>query len=194
MPIPLGILAAAGVQPGGGAGVYELIQTVSVGSGGQASITFANLNNYASVYQHLQVRYTSRVSENIGGEGTFYTRLNGDTGANYARHMLRANGSSATSIGDPNMSSPDVGFTPGSESAANIWSSGIIDLLDPFESKNKTMRTLSGYTSGYKIASLSSVLWRNTNSVTSWSFHAYGSFVFVQGSRFSIYGIRSVNP
>jgi hypothetical protein len=189
MPFGLGFFATAGA--GGAAGSFDLLET-QVLTGNTASITFSSLSTYASTYQHLQLRYTARVTENIGGAGTFYLNVNSDTGSNYARHFLRGNGSSVVTASLTSTNAPDIGYTAGSESAANIFSAGVIDILDPFETtKYKTMRTSSGLVSGYKEVWLSSLLWQNTNALSSISLETYGSHSFVQYSRFSLYGIKA---
>jgi hypothetical protein len=169
---------------------FHHLETVRLSSSA-ASVTFSNLEQYSD-YQHLQVRYTSRVSETIGGAGTFYVNLNSDTGANYARHQLRGNGSSVSSSSLTSTASPDVGFTTGAESAANIFGVGSIDILDPFETtKTTTIRSLTGLSSNYNTVCLGSVVWLNTAALTSLQFETYGAHNFVGGSRFSLYGIKA---
>jgi hypothetical protein len=185
MLIPLGILAGSG----GVADSYDLIATEILTSN-QASITFSSLGTYSSTYKHLQIRYASRITENVGGAGTFYINLNADTGSNYARHALRGNGSTVTSIGASSMSTPDIGYTAGSESAANIFGAGVVEILDPYATKNKTLRTFSGLVSGSKELAIHSVLWNNTASLTTLTFETFGADSFVTGTRFSLYGIR----
>ena len=187
----LGVLAAQAEGAVAG-GTYDLLET-EILTGSQASVTFSSLNStYGADYQHLQVRFTSRITETVGGAGTFYVNVNGDTGSNYARHNLRGDGSSVLSYALTSSSTPDIGFTAGAESAANIFSAGVIDILDPFETtKYTTMRSASGLASGYKEVWLGSVLWMNTAALTSISFETYGVWEFVTGSRFSLYGLRS---
>jgi hypothetical protein len=75
---------------------FELVQTVTVGSGGSSSIDFKSI---PGTYTDLLVAYSLRCT--LTG-GPFYfgdcaVRLNDDTGSNYNRFVSRAReGSSAT--------------------------------------------------------------------------------------------------
>mgnify|MGYP003645637262 FL=1 len=57
-PLPLGILALAGVTGGGAA--YELLETTTLNSGA-SSITFSGLSAYSD-FKHLQIRGTQRLT------------------------------------------------------------------------------------------------------------------------------------
>lgn len=188
----LGVLAAQAEAAPAAAGSYDLLET-EILTGSQASVTFSSLNStYGSTYQHLQIRFTSRITETVGGAGTFYVNVNGDTGSNYARHNLRGDGSSVASYALSSSSTPDIGYTAGAESAANVFSAGVIDILDPFETtKYTTMRSSSGLVSGYKEVWLGSVLWMNTAALTSISLETFGVWNFVADSRFSLYGWKA---
>lgn len=183
MLIPFGILSAAGVSAAP-TDSYDLISTTILGSGAN-SVTFTSLGDYASTYKHLQLRFMARISENIsGGVGTFYFNLNGDTAANYSRHILKGNGSSVSSSALTSTSTPDFGQTTGNTAGANIFAAGVADFLDVFSTtKYKTTRTFCGN-------ELYSGNWRSTSSVTSIALETYGDHQFVTGTRFSLYGIK----
>lgn len=68
-----------------------LIQTVTVGSGGAASINFTSI---PATYTDLQILLSQRRSD--GATGTWIT-FNSDTGGNYNARRLRGDGSSAFS-------------------------------------------------------------------------------------------------
>jgi len=157
----------------------------------QASVTFSGLDTLAAEYKHLQIRYTSRIDETVGGAGTFYVNVNSDTGSNYARHFLRGNGSTVISAALTSTSTPDIGYTAGAESASGVFGAGVIDILDAFETtKYTTMRSSSGLASGYKEVWLGSVLWMNTAALTSVSFETFGVWNFVSGSSFTLIGVK----
>lgn len=190
MPIPLGILAAAGFRPTAG-GSYELIETITVGSGGAASVTFSNLNTYSTTYQHLQIRYLARSNRADNVDFTQVT-FNADSAANYSIHYLRGDGGSVSSLALASQNFMWGGFSATTNSASNIFANGVIDILDPYEAKNKTIRSLSGLNGVEPNITLFSGNWRNTTGVTSVTVNKYGS-LFVQGSRFSIYGLKGTN-
>lgn len=187
-PIPLGILAASG----GGGATFELIETVAVGSGAPTSITFSNLNTFSTTYQHLQIRYVARVTTNSAAV-PIILRFNSDSGSNYDWHGLEANASvfdvPSRAINSTNIRLHEV---PGSSATANFFGAGVLDLLDAYESKNKTTRNLFGQAaSGNGIIGLRSGHWRNTSAISSLSFTVDSSGGFANGSRFSLYGLRS---
>lgn len=176
----LGSLWFKSFSSGGGAAAYELISTTVLGSN-TASVTFSGLGTSAAAYKHLQVRYVAN------GDSASYRnrmRLNGDTGANYATHLLFGSGSSVSSAAGT--STTEMALSSGANTA-NVFNAGVVDLLD-FQSvsKNKTMRALVG--SAGEVA-LTSGVWLSTSAVTSVSLRP-DSGNFVTGSRFSIYGLR----
>ena len=190
MPIPLGILAAAGVSPAA-AGSYDLLETTILGSSA-AAIEFTNLaTKYASTYQHLQIRYTEYYTS--AGNSTI-CQLNGDTAGNYNSHGLWSGGTGPfSSYQGPGATALLVNhFGVGHTSDTNIRTVGVIDFLDAFETtKNTTMRSFYGQVgSGANIIGLHSGLWRNTAALTSLKFMTNGSMSFATGTRFSIYGLK----
>ena len=189
MPIPLGILAAAGFRPSA-AGSFDLLET-TVLTGSQAAVEFTNLTSkYASTYQHLQLRATLRNTQSANGNAVEY-RINGDTGANYSWHWLLGNGSQVESGAGSNQNYIFEYSTVASDEAANAYSAIIVDILDPFEtSKNTTTRTFAGRSTSRNHVSLSSGSWRNTASVTSYLLKPSNGN-WATGSRFSLYGLKA---
>lgn len=187
MPIPLGILAQAGRTIGGGS--YELIETVTVGSGGAASVTFSNLNTYNTTYQHLQIRAIVRDTRSLASS-QLIMRFNSDTGTNYNSHQLSGNGSSVASYYYGNSDKIFVAEITGASATSGNFGVVTIDLLDPYETtKFTTMRALGGIAGDYNWVDLRSGLWRNTNALTSITFTSpFGNFV--QYCRFSLYGLK----
>jgi hypothetical protein len=192
MLIPFGVFSAAGAGGGGGgAGAFEQIATTVLGSA-TSSVTF-DVTGLGSTYKHLQLRFVAR-SNRSESDTYAYLRFNSDTTANYSSHRLFGNGSTVAS-GNFTGSYPngiiEPSFTAGS-SPANIFGSGVIDILDPFSSsKNKTTRSLSGYRDGVNDPRihLMSGNWRSTSVVTSVTMtDIFGSFI--ANSRFSLYGIK----
>jgi hypothetical protein len=168
------------------AGSYDLLATTILTSSA-SSVTFSSLGDYATDYQHLQIRAAAR----YGVAGSFYDNMrlqfNADTGSNYAWHRLRGNGSTVTSAASSSQSNILVGYYATSGSTAP----NVIDILDPFEtSKNTTLRSLAGAAETTdKIISLNSGLWMNTNALTEIKLFT-SSGEFQSNSRFSLYGLR----
>lgn len=180
MLIPIGFF-----RGGAAAGAYELISTTVLGSA-QTSVTF-DVSTYGSTYKHLQIRFAAR---NTGAFGDISHRikLNAST-SGYADHALEGNGSSVSSQANSSQSFGRIGRLPAANQSANIFGSGVIDLLDfASTSKNKTLRSFAG-SAGYNYVSLYSSLWALTSAVT--SIELFGEVSqYIAGSRFSIYGLK----
>jgi hypothetical protein len=175
---------------------YESISTVIVGSGGASSITFSSI---PQGYAHLQVRGIARANRATYGADTIRFTVNSDTGANYAFHNLRGDGSSAAAGADPNSSYirflDSVGTNNG-PGAGNVGVS-VCDILDYADTnKFKTIRVLSGVDTNGTVAGFGGVvgitsgLWRSTSAITSITLVVETGINFLQYSKFALYGIR----
>lgn len=162
---------------------FESIATVTVGSGGQSTISFSSI---PSTYQHLQLRFSSSANTVSG----LRIRFNSDTGNNYAWHQLYGTGSSLVASATASTSSMVLSY----DNKANISfpTPGVTDIIDYCNtSKNKTIRTLTGTEQNTNdgLVIYRSGLWMNTAAVTSISiFLDSGSFN--QYSSFALYGIK----
>lgn len=158
-------------------GAYDALSTVTVPSGGVASITFAGI---PTGYKHLQVRGIS-----YGSNAWIFIQVNGDTGNNYSWHSLRGNGSAASAQGFGTTNNIYAGLQNGQTGGY------VFDILDYANgSKYKTFRNLGGWdNNGSGDITLTSGSWQNTNAITSISlFPTAGSFS--QYSQFTLYGVR----
>jgi hypothetical protein len=187
MLIPLGFLAASGA---GAAGAFQLLES-TVLTGNQAAVEFTNLTSkYATTYQHLQIRWTGRTNRAAANDRLYMT-FNADSGNNVYTHQLFGNGSSVSSGAGWGTTDPKVlmeSALVGNSGTASAFGAGVMDILDPFETKNKTIRAIFGNQTTPRVE-LTSAVYLSTSSLTSLSFTAIGSLV--SGSRFSLYGIRS---
>jgi len=147
MPFGIGFFAAAGAVAPAGAVSYDLLQT-EILTGSQASVTFSSLGDYASDYQHLQLRVAAR-SDRVDNVDFLQVTFNSDSAANYSLHYLRGSGSgSPSSLGLANQSHIWAGFLGTANHTADIFAPAVIDILDPFEtSKYTTLRALGGVNS-----------------------------------------------
>lgn len=183
--IPLGILASAGAA----AGSYELIQTVLVTGNNADTITFANLNTYATTYKHLQLRMVMR--DNRSGFTGSYARIrfNNDANANYSDHSLVGTFPGIGTGGNGNNSSSHAGEINGPNAPANAFAPAVLDVLEPFSTnKQKSIRLIGG-TVNYDWLGLWSGSWRSLDAVHTISIISpLGDFV--PGCRFSLYGIK----
>ena len=184
----LGILNSQAA--GGGGGGFDLLETTTLTSSA-SSVTFSGLDSYAADYKHLQIRYTARSDRSSGVYSIAGIRLNSDTGSNYSYHQLYGTGSSVGSTAAANQTTMRLGIIPESTDSANVFGSGIVDLLDfTNTSKNTTIKSFSGEESGSNSdISLWSGAWYNTAAVTTAQLIDLAGN-FVAGSRFSLYGVK----
>jgi hypothetical protein len=184
MPFGLGFFATAGVSAA--AGSFDLLETQTL-TGSQASISFSNLTtSYAATYQHLQIR----IALSALADRNLIMRFNGDSGTNYSYHGLEGTGSSVASFAGTSTTSMLAGVNP---AGSNLASSGVIDILDPFEAtKYPTIRSFWGaYLGGaQQRVQLLSGSWRNTTSLATITMQ-YNASDLLTGSRFSLYGIKA---
>jgi hypothetical protein len=188
MPIPLGILAAAGSRPAATATFQLLESTVLTSS--QANVEFANLTTkYASTYQHLQLRV---VAQGTTGNANIFFTFNSDSANNYAWHSLFGQGSSVSSDSSVNRANIVGSIPVVASSNTDQYTASVIDILDPFETtKFKTTRSLSGRaSSGGNIVQLDSGLYRSTSSIATITFGITTGQINAE-SRFSLYGIKA---
>lgn len=170
---------------------YESIQTVT-GAGTPSSITFSSI---PSTYKHLQLRISGQTSRGTYGNDVMSMRINGDTGANYAYHLLTGDGSSAGSGGASSQTSIYLSYKLGT-TTSGATGTYIIDIYDYSNtSKYKTIRNLAGVDingliSGYGgEVELSSGLWQSSSAINSITFFGTNAN-FTAASSFALYGIK----
>jgi hypothetical protein len=181
MPI-LGIIASSFRSAAGPVGAYDALATVTVPSGGLASITFAGI---PTGYKHLQIRAMNILSSNVNTT----MRFNGDTGSNYSQHNVYGYGTGVAAEGAANQSSMDLGYAAGGSYPTAM----VIDILDYADTnKYKTTRHLFGNdtnsTSAGRVG-LFSNSWRSTSAVTTILIYP-DSGTISQYSSFALYGIK----
>jgi hypothetical protein len=192
MPI-LGIIASSKLTAVPSS--YESIATVTVGSGGSASVSFTSI---PATYTHLQVRCLTR-SDFSGSEiDSLSLRLNSDTGSNYAYHYLEGYGSGVNASGLGSQTVAIVGGEISNGHTAGMFSGFVIDFLDYANTnKTKTIRSLGGGDTNNTgtekgVIRFSSALWNNTAAINEITFKSGGGFTrgFIQYSHFALYGIK----
>jgi hypothetical protein len=186
----LGIIASSTQQGRGGGpvGAYDALATVTVPSGGLASITFAGI---PAGYEHLQIRALAR-STRAATSSNIYLGFNGDTTTgNYYGHMIQGDGSSATANAKIGSTTSFMSAVSAASNTSGIFSAVVIDVLDYANTtKNKTSRALSGYdANGSGSVFFASGLWINTAAITSIELtDALGNFA--ENSIYALYGVK----
>ena len=165
----------------------DLIERVTVGAGGAASIEFTSI---PGTYQHLQVRLIGRTTWAASGNESVYVRLNGVTSSSYARHDLRADGATVSANAGASQTFMMLGFIPRDNVTASVYGAAVIDIFDyASTSKNTTARSLTGSdANGSGTVSIMSSLYNSTNAVSSILLYPE-SFNFKQHSTASLYGV-----
>lgn len=159
---------------------YDSISTTTA-SGSVSSVTFSSI---PSTYTDLVI------VSNIGivSSDTLIIQLNGDTGANYTRTYLSANGTAANSgktISETwiNLSNQD---TPTTNAGGYIQIANFLNYAN--SNIYKTVIGRSGAaTSGTTEAA---GLWKNTNAITSITMRTV-SQNFTSGSTFTLFGVKA---
>ena len=172
----------------------ELITSVTVGSGGAASVTLPATGTIPATYTDLKVVYSARSTANTGSEGYDATISFNGTTANRSTRVLRGDGSVASSnaISDPT----DFRLLRAME--PNNYTSSVFSNVEIY---------IPNYTgSNYKSFSVDAVLennatatgmsliaglWSDTAAITTITLGGFGGS-FVEGSTFYLYGISNV--
>jgi hypothetical protein len=178
----IGALVAGQVGSGGASlSSYESIATANI-TGSSKVITISSI---PTTFKHLQLRIAM-----LATSGDCGITVNGDTAANYARHVLRGDGSTVSSFG---VASTNVTANLFPGGISNTYPSvAIIDILDyGSTSKYKTFRIFSGQDfngSGY--LEPCSGLWMNTAAINSITVTTAGAANWSATSRVALYGIK----
>lgn len=175
----------------GGIGDFQSISTVTVGAGGQASISFTSI---PSTYKHLQIRYIARSTSAQTFAGGLQIQYNGDTSSSYRSHRLVGRADGVVYSDSSSGTSVTVGLIAGGSGLANQFVPGVIDILD-YASTNKTKvsRSLSGNegqsTTTDNDMHYISTLYNSTNAITQILLQPSSNNI-AQYSTFALYGIK----
>ena len=168
-------------------GAYDSLATVTVPSGGLASVTFAAIPN---TYKHLQIRAhgmltatSAAISFRVGTGGSPDL-----TTANYYYHRLTGNG--ATASAGAGVDILQSAWVTGNSSTANpeVFITDILDYQNT--NKYKTLRMFSGVdNNGSGEINLTSGLWKNTAAINTIQL-VPNTGNFAQYAQFTLYGVR----
>ena len=197
MPI-LGITASS-ITRSTLVGSYESIATVTVGSGGTASVNFTSI---PATYTHLQIRSLFQTNRTTYAVDQITWRFNDDAGNNYACHYIRGGlVTSPTVVASVSATSTNRITYPAISTGvvASAFTASVMDILD-YANTNKytTTRELAGYdingtagTDSYGgTVTLGSGLWMNTNAITKITIDKTDGSLWNQYSQFALYGIK----
>lgn len=192
-PPILGIWASqiSGHLYNGPYGAYDSLATITVPSGGVASITFSGI---PTGYKHLQIRGIAK------GNRTTYVddlgmRVNADTGSSYSWHRLYGFGvgSGGTDTGATQTYMNVAQMAGGTVNNSLGFGAIVIDILDyTSTTKNKTVRSLSGYDdNGQGAIEFASGAWYNSSTaISSITLLPLIGTNIAQYSQFALYGVK----
>jgi len=181
-----GILASSSLAE---VGNFDSIATVTVGAGGQTTITFSSI---PSTYKHLQLRYIARQTGGGAGGASIFMKINSDAGNNYAQHILYGTGASAAAGASTSRANISYQLMASNGDTASIFGAGVTDFLDyQNTNKYKTIRSINGLDLNNTSGQLWFVsgLWQNTNAISQLDFTAETGN-FAQYSTFALYGVK----
>jgi hypothetical protein len=175
----------------GAIGTHTLIQKITVGSAGAASIDFTSIPaTYTDLCLKLSTRsaYT-QIYDPIG------LQINGDTTNTYYTRRLYGNGATAVSDVPSNPSSvAAIGFGAGASATASTFGNIEVYFPNAFGSTQKSFShdavNENNATTAYAV--LAANLWTGTAAISSLKIlSANGTSTFVQYSTASLYGIKT---
>ena len=170
---------------------HVLISTVTVGSGGAATIAFTSI---PATYTDLKV-VTSFRATGARTEDALLIRFNSDsTAANYTIKTLRGNGSAASSENiTSGYTGAYVGEFNGGTSTTSTFTSGEIYVPNYTSGNQKSFSSDIGSEGNQTTAYLHLIAgkWSGTTSITDILFIDHNANNFAQYSSASLYGIKN---
>jgi hypothetical protein len=172
---------------------FESIATVTVGAGGQSSVTFSSI---PSTFKHLQIRWNCITNRGTYAMDDIKMTFNGDAGANYSSHRAKCDHTSFLAGASINQNYIYYDVSAGT-SVSNFFGAAITDVLD-YASTNihKTTRAFTGTDVNGAVAGetgrfgLQSGNWRSTSAINSITIAPLNGTQFNQHSSFALYGIK----
>ena len=170
---------------------YKLIETVTVGSGGAASIAFTSI---PQTYTDLKVVASLRATGSRG-EDALLIRFNSDsTAVNYAVRTIRGNGSVvSTEYIASGFAGMYIGEFNGGASTASSFTSTEIYVPNYTSGNQKSISTDIAEEANQTLAYIHLIagLWNGTAAVTTITFTDHNANNFAEYSSASLYGIKN---
>ena len=168
---------------------YKAIATVTVGSGGAASIEFTSI---PATYTDLALVISARDSRTTDTWSNITMRFNSDTGNNYSAILLYGEGSSAASVSNSAQSSITFVYANSNNSTANSFSNCQVYIPNYASSNNKSVSidSVVENNAATGLDALTAALWSNSAAITSITLTP-GTANFRQYSTATLYGIKN---
>jgi hypothetical protein len=173
------------------ANTLVLLEKVTVGAAGAASITFSNIPQTG--YNDLVIKMSAR---NVaGGEDSIFMKVNNLTTSIYSQKALEGNGSSASSFSQSGSNTAvRIGVINGSTDTANTFSSTEIYIPNYAGSqyKSASVETTPENNGTTAYMNMIAYLVSTTAAISSLTLSA-NVYNFAQYSTFSLYGVSNVS-
>jgi hypothetical protein len=170
------------------ADTFIKIATVTVGSGGAASMDFTSI---PSTYTDLVIYHSCRVND-ASVAADMNIQFNSDTGANYSFRRLTGDGSNpASGSGSSNALFYLAGLGNGTTATANSFSNTMVYIPNYTASTQKS-GSYDGVAENNATAGfdhLGAVIYTGTSAITSIKLRAYSGNTILQYSTATLYGI-----
>jgi hypothetical protein len=166
----------------------DLITSVTVGSGGAATIDFTSISG---TYTDLCLKLSTRCAF-TGGVANLSMQINTDTGANYQYRELVGNGSSASTGSGTNSANFNSIQVP-NDATSNTFNNVEIYLHNYAGSTQKSISVdaVTENNASTKVqVRLQAWLWLQTSAITQLTFTSQGATNFLQYSTAYLYGIN----
>jgi len=166
---------------------YDSISTQTVSSL-VSSVTFSSI---PQTYTHLQLRILAKTSRGAGPD-ILCVRYNGDTGNNYADHLIYGDGSTVSPDKDTSYPQQNIHRVAADDVNASIFSPFVIDIFDYTNTnKFKTLRSLGGYdANGSGRIAFGSGLWQSTSAISSITLFSAYAESWKPNTQFALYGLK----
>jgi hypothetical protein len=172
------------------ANTFLKIASVTVGSGGAASMDFTSI---PSTYTDLMVKISARGTRSNSGSQVVSLRFNSDSGANYSYRRLYGDGSAGAADGSTGDSYGTAGYVSKTFDTASTFGSCEIYVPNYAGSTQKSYSSdgVEETNATLSYASLVAGTWSGTSAITSIALYASnGSFNWEQNSTATLYGIK----
>ena len=168
------------------ANTYTLISSVTVGSGGAASVGFTSI---PATYTDLIIKLSARLTTSPESSpwSSVYVSLNGSS-SNFTYRLLYGSGSAAAS----QSGTTQIAWVDSSDATASTFGNAEIYIANYAGSNYKSISTdfVTENNSSAALMGLNATLWSNTAAITSFAV-APASGNFTQYSTAYLYGISN---
>jgi len=171
----------------------ELITSVTVGSGGVASVTLPATGTIPATYTDLKILISARSDEAAGtAQSTvFVMSINGVTTDRVFKNLI---GYQGTSVASQSLTGGTIGTIPGALVTASTFNNFEV-YIPNYTSSNYKSFSVDGVTENNNASNnelrLTAGLWSQTAAITTLGFTLTGGNI-VEGSTFYLYGISNV--